>query len=155
MYLRRRNEGLQLEGFAEKEGRSTVSYRPCSAYYADCGQCQWRRERVGRSLDIGNEVCRYNWHSAGSMGWPFPMLNINIFFKQKKYGSNFSKQHSKTIMVRNYKNADCSLKINFVSFIIIFGTLSVPVASPVCREPTDSAGMKTTHRLVTASACLR
>jgi len=85
---------------------------------------------VGRSLDIGNEVCRYNWHSAGSMGWPFPMLNIglNIFFKQKKYGSNFSKQHSKTIMVRNYKNADCSLKNNFVVlFIIIFGTLSFPV----------------------------
>ena len=23
---------------------------------------------------IGNEVCRYNWHSAGSPGWPFPML---------------------------------------------------------------------------------
>jgi len=20
------------------------------------------------------EKCRYNWHSAGSLGWPFPML---------------------------------------------------------------------------------
>jgi len=49
-------------------------------------------------------------------------------FQTKKYGSNFSKQHSKTIMVRNYKNADCSLKNNFVVlFIIIFGTLSFPV----------------------------
>ena len=22
-------------------------------------------------------VCRYNWHSAGSLGWPFPMLNTH------------------------------------------------------------------------------
>jgi len=25
----------------------------------------------------GTKVCRYNWHSAGSLGWPFPMLNNN------------------------------------------------------------------------------
>jgi len=29
-------------------------------------------------------VCRYNWHSAGSLGWPFPMININIFFQIKR-----------------------------------------------------------------------
>jgi len=22
----------------------------------------------------GTKVCRYNWHSADSLGWPFPML---------------------------------------------------------------------------------
>ena len=23
----------------------------------------------------GTKVCRYNWHDAGSLGWPFPVLN--------------------------------------------------------------------------------
>jgi len=28
------------------------------------------------------KVCRYNWHSAGSVGWPFPTLKYKyIFFK--------------------------------------------------------------------------
>ena len=25
-------------------------------------------------IRTGNEVCRYDWHSAGSAGWPFPLL---------------------------------------------------------------------------------
>ena len=30
----------------------------------------------------GTKVCRYNWHGAGSLGWPFPMLkHLNIVFK--------------------------------------------------------------------------
>jgi len=41
-------------------------------------------------------VCRYNWHSAGSLGLPFPTLYINIF-SYKIYGSNFIKQHSETV----------------------------------------------------------
>ena len=28
-----------------------------------------------RPYDLqGTKVCRYNWHGAGSLGWPFPML---------------------------------------------------------------------------------
>jgi len=38
------------------------------------------------------------------------------------------KQHSETIVVWNYQNADCSLKNKFiVLFIIIIGTLSFPI----------------------------
>jgi len=37
------------------------------------------------------------------------------------------KQHSETVMVSNYQNADCSLRKNIVSFIISFGTLSFPI----------------------------
>jgi len=33
---------------------------------------------------MGTKVCRYNWHSAGSLGWPFPMLKYKYIF-QKKY----------------------------------------------------------------------
>jgi len=30
--------------------------------------------RSSRYLQWGTKVRRYNWHSAGSLGWPFPML---------------------------------------------------------------------------------
>jgi len=51
------------------------------------------------------KVCRYNWHIANSLGWPFPL--------QIKYTEAILiiiKQHSKTVMVRNHQNADRSLK---------------------------------------------
>ena len=45
------------------------------------------------------------------------------------YGSNFIKQHSETVIVWNYQNADCSLRKKFiVSFIIILGPLSFPIS---------------------------
>jgi len=30
------------------------------------------------------KVCRYNWHSAGSIGWPFPVLKYKYIFAQTK-----------------------------------------------------------------------
>ena len=33
---------------------------------------------------IGNEIVRwYNWHSAGSLGWPFPMVKYKYIFQIK------------------------------------------------------------------------
>jgi len=32
---------------------------------------------------MGTKVCRYNWHSAGSLGWPFPMLKYKYIFQIK------------------------------------------------------------------------
>ena len=69
------------------------------------------------------------------------MKKISIYFPNKIYGSNFIKQHSKTVMVRNCQNADCTFKNKFiVLFVIIFGTFSLPmwnvaasVASWRCR----------------------
>jgi len=29
------------------------------------------------------KVCRYNWQSAGSLGWPFPMLKYKYIFQTK------------------------------------------------------------------------
>jgi len=31
----------------------------------------------------GTKVCRYNWHSAGSLRWPFPMLKYKNIFRIK------------------------------------------------------------------------
>jgi len=32
---------------------------------------------------MGTKVCRYNWHSAGSLGWPCPMLKYKYIFQIK------------------------------------------------------------------------
>jgi len=34
-------------------------------------------------LTQGTKVCRYNWHSAGFPGWPFPMLKYKYIFEIK------------------------------------------------------------------------
>jgi len=31
----------------------------------------------------GTKACRYNWHSAGSVGWPFPMQKYKNIFQIK------------------------------------------------------------------------
>jgi len=31
----------------------------------------------------GTRVCQYNWHSAGSLGWPFPVLKSKYIFQIK------------------------------------------------------------------------
>ena len=43
---------------------------------------------------------------------------ILIYFSNKMYGNNFIKQHSETVPVRSYQNADCSLRKKnfFVAF---------------------------------------
>ena len=55
---------------------------------------------------------------------------IQMYFSNKIYGCNFIKQHSETVVIRNYQNADCSLKINiFMLFIVTFATLSFHISS--------------------------
>jgi len=79
-------------------------------------------------------VCRFNWHSAGSLDWPFPMLKYKYIFENKIYWSNFIKRHSEIVTVWNYQNVDCSLKNKFiVLFCMIFGTLAFPINLQWCR----------------------
>jgi len=33
--------------------------------------------------DWGTKVRRYNWRSAGSLGWPFPTLKYKCIFQRK------------------------------------------------------------------------
>ena len=42
-------------------------------------------DRFNHVIPRATKVCRYNWHSAGSLGWPFPMLK----YKYIKYKRNF------------------------------------------------------------------
>jgi len=83
------------------------------------------------SLHIANESVPYT-HSAGCLGWPPAVLEYKYIFQNKINEINFIKQHSETVVVWNYQNADCSLKNKLiVSFVIIFGTLSFPMYSNV------------------------
>ena len=68
------------------------------------------------SRPSGTKVCRYNWHSAGSLGWPFPVIKCKK--SNKTYGSDFIKQHSETVMGLDNQNADCSLKMNLLCYLL-------------------------------------
>jgi len=48
------------------------------------------------------------------------MLKYRYIFLNKIYGNNFIKQHSETVMVLNYQNADCSFKNKFVVLFIYY-----------------------------------
>ena len=65
------------------------------------------------SVKQGSKGHRYTWHSASSLGWPFPMRKYYYICQI----SNFIKQHSETVMLWNYQNADCSLRKNFYRVI--------------------------------------
>jgi len=47
------------------------------------------REQYGTAAEsdiygyLGTKVCRYNWHSAGSLGWPFPVVKYKYIFQIK------------------------------------------------------------------------
>ena len=58
---------------------------------------------------------------------------MSIYFQIKYIRKQFYQTALQTVMVRNYQNADCSLRKNMVSFIIIFGTLSFPIAAITAR----------------------
>jgi len=74
-------------------------------------------------------VCRYNWHSAGFLCWPFPVLKYKCIFQ-----INIRKQFCQTALgncygLKSTKMIIADLKKNklVVSFIMIFGTLSLRI----------------------------
>ena len=75
---------------------------------------------------------------------------ILIYFSNKIYRSNFIKQHTKTVIVLNYQNADCSLIKKFiVSFNIIFSTLSFPIDN----ERNNNRQQRTSKSSVSSCSC--
>ena len=43
------------------------------------------------------KVCRYNRHSAGSLGWPFPMLKYEYIF-EIKYTEAISSNNTRKLL---------------------------------------------------------
>jgi len=74
-------------------------------------------------------VCRYNWHSATFLGWPFPMLKYRYIFQIKYTEAILSNSTRKLLWFEITKMLIAVLRNKFiVLFIIIFGTLSFPIS---------------------------
>jgi len=72
---------------------------------------------------------RYNWHNAGSLGWPFPMLKYKHIFRRKYTEAILSNSSRKLLWFEITKMLITLYKNNFiVSFVIIFGTLSFRIS---------------------------
>jgi len=41
------------------------------------------RDNTHQRSRVHNSVCRYSWHSVGSLGWPFPVLKCRYIFQIK------------------------------------------------------------------------
>jgi len=73
---------------------------------------------------IGNEGAPIQLAQCRFPGLAISTAKILTYFSTKIYISSFIKWYSETVMVRNYRNADGSLrKTIIVSFIIICGSL--------------------------------
>jgi len=53
----------------------------------NCTKNYWNRTTLWKyyswslgGIAQGTKVCQYNWHSAGSLGWPFPMIKCKYIF---------------------------------------------------------------------------
>jgi len=72
-------------------------------------------------------VCRYYWHSAASPGWPFPVLKYKYIFQIKYTAALLSSSTRKLLWFEITKMLIAVFLNKFiVSFIIIFGTFSLP-----------------------------
>jgi len=81
-------------------------------------------------------VCRYSWHSAGSLGGAFPMIKYKYIFQVKYTEAILSNSTRKLLRFE-------------LLFIIIFGTLSFPrgeaYRTPRRRQLTASRNKPPKH----------
>jgi len=92
-------------------------------------------------IGITNESVPIQLAQCWFHGLAISSAKIKIYFSNQIYGSNYIEQHSETVIVLNYRNAHCSPKNKFiVSFIIIFGTFSFPMAH--CCQPLQNGVRK-------------
>jgi len=90
-----------------------------------------------RTKEWATKVCRYNWHSARSMGWSFPLLKYKYIF-QIKHTEAITPNTTRKLLWFEITKMPIAVKNKFiVSFNIIFGTLSFPVirvSERLCRS---------------------
>jgi len=65
------------------------------------------------------KLCRYNWHSAGSMGWPFPMLKYEYIFQIKHTDAILSNSTRKLLCFEICKMLITVLK-KYISCVICY-----------------------------------
>jgi len=72
-------------------------------------------------------VCRYNWHSAGSLGRPFPIVKYSCIFQIKYTEAVLSTNTRKLLWFEITKMLIAVQEKNYLPFIIIFDTLLFPM----------------------------
>ena len=76
----------------------------------------------------GTKVCRYNWHSAGSLGWSFPVLKYQYIFRIKYTEAILSNSTRKLLRFEISNMLTAVLKDKFIVLLVLmFGTLSFPM----------------------------
>ena len=79
--------------------------------------------QLGPPVSWGTTACRYNWHSAGSPGWPFPTLKYKYIFQIKHTEAILSNNTRKLLRFEVTRILVAVSKNNFIAlFIVIFGT---------------------------------
>ena len=80
------------------------------------------------SAPQGTKVCRYNWHSAGSLGWQFPVLKYKYICQIRHTEAILSNTTQKLLRFEISKILIAVLKNKLSGLsVIIFGTLSFPI----------------------------
>ena len=96
-----------------------------------------RAASVRAHVAMGTKVCRYNWHSAGSLSWPFPIPKYKYIFLIK-YTEAILSNGTRTLLWFEINKMLIAVEKKIIaSFIIIFGTLSFPI---LCVQCFDAVG---------------
>jgi len=98
-------------------------------------------------------VCRCNWHSAGSLGWPFPMLKCKYICQIKNTLQFLSHITLKLLWFEIGKMLITVEKNKFIVLLItIFGTCSFHIST--CDTQTDG-GRTDTYTLDCSAVYMR
>jgi len=87
----------------------------------------WRISEPGAKSDVydclvfavnGTKVCRYYWHSAGSLGRPFPLLKYKYIFQVKSTEAILSNSTRKQLWFDITKMLTAFKKINLLCHLL-------------------------------------
>ena len=96
------------------------------------------KQICNESKQPGRKVCRHNLYSAGSLGWPFPMLKYK-YIVQTKYSETILSNSTRKLLWFEISKMMTAVKNKFiVLFVIIFGTLSSPTADSFTVDQQSS-----------------
>jgi len=71
-------------------------------------------------------LCRYNWHNAGSLGWPLAVLKYKYIFQIKYTEAILSNNTRKLLWSEISKMLIAVLKMNLSGYLLQFRHTFVP-----------------------------
>jgi len=91
-------DSLRKREYKRSDQQKTVDGRFLAVplLFQPCAKFLPARRASAIGTIYGTKVCRYNWHSAGSLDRPFPMPKYKYIFQIKYMEAIFVKQHWET-----------------------------------------------------------